>query len=210
MLRSFIPRDESFFDEFDRLCATVVEGCDALAAMLAEGERLAEHSQRLKALEHQADEIVHLTLTHLHRTFVTPFDREQIHRLVARIDDILDHADGAASRLALYQPRQMRPEATRLAGTLAESARLVQEMVAGLRQLKRKRTQRIMELTVEINKKENEADLERRSAVAMLLRDEKDPFEFIKWKEILDFIEEATDRCENVADLVEGIVLEHS
>jgi len=210
MLRSFIPRDENFFDEFDRLCATVVDGCDALVAMLVEGEKFDEHSQRLKDFEHQADELVHITLTHLHRTFVTPFDREQIHRLVARVDDIIDHADGAASRLSLYKPRQVRPEATELAETLAESARLVQEMVAGLRQLKRQRTRRLLELSVEINKKENEADQQRRAAVAQLLRDEKDPFEFIKWKEILDFIEEATDRCENVADLVEGIVLENS
>jgi uncharacterized protein len=210
MLRKFIPRDATFFDEFDRLCTIVVEGTDALVAMLREGHGFAEHSQRLKALEHQADETVHTTLTHLHRTFITPLDREQIHRLVAKIDDILDYADGAASRLALYQPREMRPEAVRLAETLTESARLVREMVGGLRDLKRKRTERLLELTVEINKKENEADAERRMAVARLLNEEKDPFEFIKWKEILDFIEEATDRCENVADIVEGIVLENS
>jgi uncharacterized protein len=210
MLRSFIPRDASFFDEFDRLCDIVVRGTEALVAMLREGENLTEHSQRAKALEHEADEMVHVTLTHLHRTFITPLDRDQIHRLVSRIDDILDHAEGAASRLALYQPRQIWPQAVTLAETLVESARLVRELVAGLRELKRKRTERLLELTVEINKKENEADVVRRNAVAHLLNHEKDPFEFIKWKEILDFIEEATDRCENVADIVEGIVLEHS
>jgi len=210
MLRSFIPRDDSFFDEFDRLCTTVVDGTDALVAMLRDGKELEAHSQRIKALEHQADEIVHTTLTHLHRTFITPLDREQIHKLVSRIDDILDLADGAASRLALYQPREMRPAALTLAETLAESAQLVREMVAGLRDLKRKRTKRILELTVAINQKENEADRQRRQAVALLLREEKDPFEFIKWKEILDLIEEASDRCEDVADLAEGIVLENS
>lgn len=210
MLRSFIPRDESFFDEFDRLCATVVDGTDALVEMLREGGDLEAHGQRVKAFERQADEIVHATLTHLHRTFITPLDREQIHKLVSRIDDILDLADGAASRLALYQPREMRPSALALAEILADSARLVREMVAGLRELKRKRTRRILELTVEINQKENEADRQRRHAVAVLLREEKDPFEFIKWKEILDLIEEASDRCEDVADLAEGIVLEHS
>ncbi len=210
MLRSFIPRDTTFFDEFDRLSDTVVKGVEALAEMLREGQRLEEHTQRIKVLEHQADEIVHATMTHLHRTFITPLDREQIHRLVAKIDDILDLAYGAASRLELYKPRAMRPEATRLADILAESTRLVKETVAGLRELKRKRTTRLLELAVEINHKENEADVERRTAVAALLRDEKDPFEFIKWKEILDLIEDATDRCEDVADIVEGIVLENS
>ncbi len=141
------------------------------------------------------------------RTFVTPLDRNDIHHLVTRLDDILDLANAAASRLALYRPRTRRPEATALVATLLASAEVVQEMVGLLRNLKRKK--RILELTVVANSLENEADGVRRAAVASLLAEERDPFEFMKWKEILDFIEEATDRCENVADIVEGIVLAH-
>jgi len=207
MLRSIIPRDDEFFDLFDSLTAHIVDGVRVLHEMLSSGQDVEAFAQRLQECEHRGDETVHTALAHLHRTFVTPLDRNDIHHLVTRLDDILDLANAAGSRLALYRPRTWRPEATALAATLVASAEVVQEMVGLLRNLKRKK--KILELTVVANSLENEADGVRRAAVVSLLADEKDPFEFMKWKEILDLTEEATDRCENVADIVEGIVLAH-
>ena len=207
MLRSIIPRDEEFFTMFDELTGRIVEGATILHLLMAGGDQIEPEAERLHDCEHRADETVHRALAHLHRTFVTPLDRLDIHTLVTRLDDILDLANAAGSRLALYRPRTLRPEAAELAATLLAAARLVQEMVGLLRDLKKK--DRIMALTVEVNTRENQADRQRREAVAHLLEDESDPFEFIKWKEILDLMEQATDACEDVADIVEGIVLAH-
>jgi uncharacterized protein Yka (UPF0111/DUF47 family) len=207
MLRSIVPRDELFFDQFDTLTEQIIEGVEILHRMMAEGDRLDEYAEQLHECEHRADETVHTALAHLHRTFVTPLDRGDIHRLVVRLDDIIDLATAAGSRLALYRPRSMRPEARDLAATLIAATGSVREMVALLRNLKLK--DRILALTIDINSRENEADRKLREAMARLLSEENDPFEFIKWKEIFDLMEEATDRCENVADIVEGIVLAH-
>ncbi len=208
MLRSIVPRDEEFFTMFDELTGCIVDGVDVLRQMMTDGDRSGEMGDRLHECEHRADETVHRAMAHLHRTFVTPLDRLDIHRLVTRIDDILDLANAAGSRLVLYQPRSRIAGARDLAVTLDAAARSVQEMVSLLRTLKKKK-ERILALTVDINTRENEADRQRREAVALLLKEENDPFEFIKWKEILDLMEEATDCCEDVADIVEGIVLAH-
>jgi predicted phosphate transport protein (TIGR00153 family) len=207
MLRSIIPRDEEFFTMFDELTAAIVDGTEILQRMMTDGENSTVMADRLHECEHRGDETVHRALAHLHRTFVTPLDRLDIHRLVNQLDDILDFTHAAGSRLALYQPRTLRPEALDLSSTLLAAAGLVQEMVSLLRNLKKK--DRIMALTVEVNTRENQADRQRREAVARLLQEESDPFEFIKWKEILDLMEQATDCCEDVADIVEGIVLAH-
>ncbi len=207
MLRSIVPRDELFFDSFDDLTGHIVEGVGILHQMMGDGEQLEAYAERLHDCEHRADDTVHAALAHLHRTFVTPLDRNDIHRLVVRLDDIIDLATASGSRLALYRPRQMRPEARDLAATLVAAVNIIQEMVGLLRNLKRK--ERILALTIDVNSRENEADRKRREAMARLLSEESDPFEFIKWKEIFDLMEEATDRCENVADIVEGIVLAH-
>ena len=207
MLRSIIPRDEKFFSMFDELTGHIVEGTGILNEMFSNGEHIEAQAHRLHDCEHRADDTVHRAMEHLHRTFVTPLDRLDIHLLVTRLDDIVDLTNAAGSRLDLYRPKSMQPEARDLSATLVAAARLVQEMVSLLRSLKK--NQRILGLTVEVNTRENEADRQRREAVARLLREESDPFEFIKWKEILDLMEQATDCCEDVADIVEGIVLAH-
>ena len=209
MLRSIIPRDEVFFQLFDRLGDRVVEAAGLLATMMDAGAASDTDAAGLKAVEHAADEVVHETQHRLHRTFVTPIDRLDIHRLVTSLDDIVDLSHGAGSRLALYRPKHQLPEAAALAHKLVAASRALREMVGLLASLSSSRS-RLMELVVAINTTENEADVIRREGVARLLADEADPFEFIKWKEILDLIEEAVDHCEDVADIVEGIVLQHS
>ena len=121
MLRSIIPRDDEFFDLFDTLTAHIVDGVRVLHEMLVSGQDIEAFAQRLHECEHRGDETVHTALAHLHRTFVTPLDRNDIHHLVTRLDDILDLANAAGSRLALYKPRTWRQEAVALASTLVAS-----------------------------------------------------------------------------------------
>lgn len=209
MLKSIIPRDEFFFDVFDKVATNVVEGAKILGEMIEGGKtRCDECAQRLRTIEHQTDEIIHESLSRLHKTFITPIDRDDIHRLLVSLDDILDLTEAAASRLNLYLPEEIIIESKQLTSVLMEDVRLIKEMVNLLRQLKN--TTRILDLGVEINRLENDADLIRRGSIARLFREKFDPLELIKWKEIMEHIEEATDRCEDVADITERIVLENT
>ena len=208
MFRSIIPRDEMFFDSFERICVLIVDAAKKLKAMFDKGSPFEASAREIKILEDQADEHVHQAAKRLHRTFVTPFDRQDIHRLLLRLDDIIDMIEAVSSRLELYDPEGIMEEAREMIGLLVEDTEQVAAMVGLLRDFK-KQSERIFELTVEINRLENEADQVHHKAVARLFRDEADPRELVKWKEILDHIEDATDRCEDIADIVEGIVLEN-
>jgi len=208
MLKSLLPKNEDFYGLFDKISANTVEGVQILVKMLDDCEHYNEHAVGLKSLEHQTDLLVHSVMSHLHKTFITPIDREDIHQLAVRLDDILDLTEAASSRIDLYRPCDVPREAKELSHVLLESVKLVREMVGLLHNLKK--TARIMELTVEINRLEDQADYIRRSTLARLFREEKDPIELIKWKDILEYIERATDRCEDVADITEGIVLENT
>jgi predicted phosphate transport protein (TIGR00153 family) len=208
MFKSLVPKNEIFYELFDQISANTVEGVQTLVRMLDDCDHYNEHAVSLKSIEHQTDLLVHNIMSHLHKTFVTPIDREDIHQLASRLDDILDLAEAASSRIDLYRPCAVPSEAKELGHVLLESVKLVKEMVGLLRNLKK--PARIMELNVEINRLEDQADYIRRSTLARLFREEKDPFELIKWKDILEYIERATDRCEDVADITEGIVLENT
>jgi len=208
MLKKILPKDVFYFDQFDRLADFILDGIRVLNEMLECGQNYSEFALNLKTIEHQADQVVHEIFSHLHKTFITPIDREDIHMLVGSLDDILDLAEGAGSRIDMYQPCEIPPEAKRLAIVLMESGKQVKEMISLLRNLKK--PQRILELTIEINRLEDEADYIRRSTLARLFRDECDVRELIKWKDILEYIERSTDRCEDVANITEGIVLEHT
>lgn len=209
MFRSIIPKDDLFFDKFDRIADLTVQAAEVLKEIIAGDGDIERLARKVKALEHEADEAVHATMEHLHRTFVTPLDRGDIHRLAMRLDNILDLTDAAASRIALYQPKGVPHEAPKLALVLLDSAGVVREMVRLMRRLK-EGADRILALAVEVNRLENEADQVRRSAMARLFREEGDVFELIKWKEILEYIEGATDRCEDVSNILEGLVIENS
>jgi len=208
MFKSLLPKNEIFYELFNQISANIVEGVQLLVKMLDDCEHYNEYAVSLKSLEHQTDLLVHSVMSHLHKTFITPIDREDIHKLASRLDDILDLAEAASSRIDLYRPCDVPREAKELSLVLLESVKLVKEMVSLLHSLKK--PARIMELTVEINRLEDQADYIRRSTLARLFREEKDPVELIKWKDILEYIERATDRCEDVADITEGIVLENT
>jgi predicted phosphate transport protein (TIGR00153 family) len=165
-------------------------------------------AERVKQIEHECDEITHAVVAGLHKTFITPIDRNDIYRLITKMDDIMDMVEAAADRVALYDIPHMTKEAVELARCLVESAEHVLGAVSSIRDLGKPNG--ILQHCVEINRLENVADNVLRTALAKLFREEKDPIAVIKWKEIYETLESATDRCEDVANIIEGVVLENS
>ncbi len=203
-----LPNDKSFFQLFEQQGRKTVEGCKALLAMVDNPVDLEGQAERVTQIEHECDDITHAVVESLHRTFITPLDRNDIYRLITKMDDIMDLVEAAADRFALYDVKHMTPETGEIARVLVNSAEHVLSAVSGLRDMKRPTA--ILEHCVEINRLENVADKILRSALARLFRDEKDPIAVIKWKEIYETLESATDRCEDVANIIEGVVLENS
>ncbi len=204
----FLPRETSFFDYFEQQGQKTVEGCRAFVALLEDPGDVVARAKQIKAIEEECDSITHRVVESLHRVFITPLDRNDIYRLITKMDDIMDHVEAAAERMALYEIRTTTKEAGDLARVLVASSERVLEAISGLRNLKN--PQVILEKCVEINRLENEADALLRGTLAKLFKEEKDAVTIIKWKEIYELLETATDRCEDVANIIEGVVLEHS
>jgi predicted phosphate transport protein (TIGR00153 family) len=209
MIHRFMPRSDDFFSDFEAQAAAVVEGVVLLKNLLEDFTDVPAKCQAIKDVEHRADDITHRAFARLHTQFITPFDRSEIHRILSRIDDVLDLADAAAERLGLYDIDTILPEARELATVLVEQSRKMEEAVKGLRNMK-KDPQRILEACKEMNVLENQADTLTRQTMAKLFKRGNDPLTVMKWKEIIDLIEDATDRAEDVANVIEGIVLEHA
>ncbi|MGH7549954.1 MAG: DUF47 domain-containing protein [Gemmatimonadota bacterium] len=208
MLRKLMPRETNFFDFFERHAATTVQGCRELLDMATTGGDFEARAKRIKALEHEADSITHDCMEALHKTFITPLDRDSIHTLISRMDDIMDFVDTVSDQCVLYNIERMTPDARELAEVLLESTLQLEEAVKGLRDMKNAGA--ISERCIDVNRLENRGDEILRKAVARLFDDEKDPISIIKWKEIYENLETATDRCEDVANTLEGIVLENA
>jgi uncharacterized protein Yka (UPF0111/DUF47 family) len=209
MLSRLLPRETSFFDHFDRHVALTLQGVREFVALAAGEGAIAERVKRIKEIEHETDVITHQCVEALHKTFITPIGRDSIHRLISRMDDIMDFVEAASERISLYEIREMTPELRDFASVLLRACEQLATALHGLRDLKR-RGDAIVAACIEVNRLENEADAVLRTAVARLFREEKDAIAIIKWKEIYEALEEATDRCEDVANIIEGVVLEHS
>jgi predicted phosphate transport protein (TIGR00153 family) len=203
-----LPRETSFFDHFEQQARKTVEGCRAFLELVEDPSGASSKAKRIKVIEEECDSITHRVVERLHKTFITPIDRNDIYRLITKMDDIMDFVEAAAERLALYEIRTTTKEAADLARVLLASAERVLEAISGLRNLKN--PQVILEKCVEINRLENEADALLRGTLAKLFKEEKDAVTIIKWKEIYELLETATDRCEDVANIIEGVVLENS
>ena len=203
-----LPRETSFFDDFEQQAERTVDGCRALEELIEDPSDMEAKAKEIKLIEEQCDSITHRVVERLHRTFITPLDRNDIYRLITKMDDIMDYVEAAAERLALYELRTPTRQAGDLARVLVTSSQAVVDAISGLRNLKN--PQVILEKCVEINRLENEADALLRSSLAKLFKEEKDAVTIIKWKEIYELLEIATDRCEDVANIIEGVVLEHS
>jgi predicted phosphate transport protein (TIGR00153 family) len=208
MFGRFLPRETSFFDFFEQHAGLTIEGTKEFLSMVTTGANIAAKCRRISDIEHETDTITHRCVEALHKTFITPIDRDQIHRLITRMDDVMDFVEAAAERIELYELTVMTADVRDLADVLHRSAMQVEAAMRGLRQLKD--PQATLKLCIDINRLENEADAILRRSVARLFKEEKDPIIVIKWKEVYENLESASDRCEDVANIIEGVILEHS
>ena len=207
MFGRFLPKETSFFDFFEQHAALTVEGTKEFLSLVTTGANITAKAKRVSDIEHETDVITHRCVEALHKTFITPIDRDQIHRLITRMDDIMDYVEAAAERIALYELEIMTSDVRDLADVLCRAAVQVEGACKGLRNLKDPRG--LLQKCIDINRLENEADNVLRRAVAKLFKEERDAITVIKWKEIYENLENATDRCEDVANIIEGVVLEH-
>ena len=203
-----LSRDSYFWESFVAQADAALQAARLLPEMLDHLDTAADYSRRIQDLEHEGDKITHDTLSLLHKTWITPLDREEIHALIAALDDVLDLIWSAAERITLYGITELPPEARELASVVVDGTDAVRRAVEALRQYKER--ERLLALCVEINQHENKADEIHRRALARLFRERCDPLFVLKWRDIYDNLEDATDRCEDVANIIEGIVLEHA
>jgi predicted phosphate transport protein (TIGR00153 family) len=208
MFGRFLPRETSFFDFFEQHAGLTIEGTKEFLSMVTTGANIATKCRRISDIEHETDTITHRCVEALHKTFITPIDRDSIHRLITRMDDVMDFVEAAAERVELYELTVMTADVRDLADVLHRSALQVEQAIRGLRTLKA--PQATLKLCIDINRLENEADAILRRSVARLFKEEKDPITVIKWKEVYENLENASDRCEDVANIIEGVILEHS
>jgi predicted phosphate transport protein (TIGR00153 family) len=203
-----LTRDAVFFDALTSHAQKSVEASELLVKMLERLDDAPALAKRIKDLEHEGDKITHDCLAALHQTWITPLDREEIHALITRLDDILDSIEAVSERIVLFEITTSTPEARDLADAVVASCVAVSAATRSLRDLKEHK--KLLELCVQINQHENAADAIYRVALAALFKGGKDPLLVMKWRDIYDQLEIATDRCEDVANIIEGVVLEHA
>ena len=200
----FIPREEKFYEDFLAISDELTKGAKLLEEMLATDPPCMDKADEIKEIEHKCDFLSHEIYQRLHRTFVTPLDREDIHALARSLDDVMDTIDATAGYVRLYKVANIRFGAREMARIISDMTKAVRLAMEGLEPRKG-----VTPHVVEINRLENEADRLHLEAIKRLFDEEKDPILLFKWKEILDQLEDATDRCEDVADVIEGVVLKN-
>jgi predicted phosphate transport protein (TIGR00153 family) len=201
---SLIPRDEKFYTDFLAMADQLQEGARLLEEMFAAQPPALDRAHEIKEVEHKCDYITHGIIQRLNQTFVTPIDREDIHELARSLDDVMDAIDAAAALLPLYRIERIRFGARELTSLIGQSIAQLRAAVAAL-----ERRRGVLECTVEIHRLEREADQVHQKAISQLFDTEHDPIQVIKWKDILDVLEDATDQCQEVAALLENVVVKH-
>ncbi len=211
-LSRLMPREQRFFELFDQHAERVVAASAVLVELLRtftrEEARRDERIARILELEHSADKVTHDTVALLHRTFVTPLDREDIHRLISSMDDVLDLIQDTAESFQLYDIRHLTPEACELADLVHQCCLRMQQAVHLLSNMGE--SARILGLCNEIDGLESQADRVMRTALSKLFREESDVRQVMKLETVYQLLEAATDRCEDVANIIEGVVLENA
>jgi len=199
-----IPREEKFYADFQAMADELKRGARLLEEMVAPDRPDWKKADEIKEVEHKCDFLTHDVIQRLNRTFVTPLDREDIHALARSLDDVMDAIDAAAAIVRLYRLDSVRFGARELAHIITASTEQVGLAVGAMESHKGVTTH-----AIEINRLENEADRIHQQAVARLFDEERDPMVVMKWKETFDFLEGATDRCEDVANVIEGVMVKH-
>jgi len=200
----WIPKEEKFYGDFLALADELKKGARLLEEMLSADHPTWDKADEIKEVEHKCDFLTHEIIQRLNRTFVTPIDREDIHALARSLDDVMDAIDASASLVRLYRLDSVRFGARELAKIVTACTHEVHLALGGLEKNKGVGTH-----SIEINRLENEADRLHQQAVSRLFDDERDPLVVMKWKETLDFLEDATDRCEDVANVLEGVMVKN-
>ncbi len=204
-LQRFMPRDGDFFVLFQKQAENIVAGAQAFVSMLEHYTGVPEQVQIIKAIEHNGDEITHQIFRKLNQTFITPFDREDIHELCSTMDDVIDLVDAAASRFVLYRVSEVRHGTLELTRVLAAATVELKEAIHAMES-----PDKALHRVIEINRLENESDRICRTLIAQLFEEEKNSVEIIKWKEIYEVIETAVDKCEDVSNVIESVILKNA
>jgi uncharacterized protein len=197
-----IPRETKFFDLFAELSTSLTEGAKLLRSILRDARDLPQRVQQMQDIEHRGDRATHAIILKLNQTFITPFDREDIHRLTSSLDDVLDFMNAAATRLVMYKITEPPSVSAELAGIIVSQC---EELARGVSLLEKNGS--VMKHCAEVNRLEDEADDVSRKAIAELFEHEKDPIQLIKLKELYEVLENATDKAEDAANVLEAIVL---
>jgi len=199
----FVPRTTKFFEMFSEMANNLTEGARLLKAILQDMKDVEARVEQLKTIEHRGDEMTHELLTKLNQTFITPFDREDIHKLTSSIDDVLDFVHAAGERLVMYKITDFTPSAPQLADVIVRQSEQLCQAVAHLE----RKNNNVLQYCVEINRLENEADRISRAAIAQLFEIETNPITLIKKKELYEVLETATDKAEDAANVIESVVV---
>ncbi|MBI2855187.1 MAG: DUF47 domain-containing protein [Chloroflexi bacterium] len=205
---SFIPREQKFFDLFEQDATNLVKGAHALSDLIEHWDNIEDRVKAIADIEHSGDAITHEIIYNLHRTFVTPLDREDITALANAIDDVMDFIQAASDIMLLYKIQQPTPRAHELAHVILDACQEIERAVPIVRHQGKLRD--VLPFCVELNRLENDADEIYRAALSELFSDTKDFAFIIKWREIYEQLESATDRCEDVANVLEGVALKYA
>ncbi len=208
MFGRLMPTEGKFFELFNQHAELCVKGANEMLSLMSNFDDLENRVQMIEILEKQADKVTHATIDMLHKTFITPIDRDDIHKLITRMDDILDLMEDAGQTVLLYDLKEVTPEAKRLAELVLASVEKVRDAVALLSNMKNSR--QILVICEQIDRLESDADHVMRAAMSKLFRDEPDVRNLIKLKAIYELLETVTDRCEDVANIIEGIIVENA
>ncbi len=199
-----IPRDEQFYDLFQQLAGRLSLAATLLNQLFREPQRRAEHVQAIKAAEHEADGITHEIIDRLDRTFITPFDREDIHALASKLDEVVDLLDGAARRVEIFQITEVHPPAVRLSEVVVRAAAQIEDAVKHMKDGKI-----VSVKAFELKKLEEEGDAIYHESMGALFQREHDAITVIKWKELYDKVEDALDQAEDVTNVLQSIALKN-
>src|SRR5437763_8191151 len=206
MFNKLLPREEQYFTLFAQMTSYINDAAKTLVEMLSQRDGdYQEYVQRIKSIEHACDDLTHSVATRLNQSFITPFDREDIYMMSKALDDVVDLIDGAARAVVMYDIHETTEAAKQLAGIIQHMAVQLNEIVSVLQKPKG-----VTERLVELHRLENEGDDVYQRAVGALFHENRDPLEVIKWKDVYEKLEDTIDRSENVANIIEGVIIKHS